>query len=168
LDDRAATALIEQRNSSAPVRVAASSVEWIKEVTGRQPYLLQRLCQRLYQSDHSLRAPTESDLDVDELLGSLYHADFRSLLGDEAKFLWLIVDTPGEDMSALQVMTGLDAARLNSCLFWLGCLGFVQRRRRRFFVADRFLTSWLLSNREALAEAGLENAQRGTPVPSHC
>jgi hypothetical protein len=150
LNKRAAGALIEQHNSVTPVRVDPALAGQIAEITGRQPYLLQRLCQRLYQADHSLRAPSESDIAVDELLGSLYRADYESLLGEQKALLWLVADNAGADVLALQTMTGLDATSVGSNLYWLGCLGWVRRCRRGYFVGNAFLSLWLSSNRESL------------------
>jgi hypothetical protein len=165
LDDAGASALIQQRNSASPVWVAPHLMERIMEATGCQPHLLQLLCQRLYQSDHSLRPLTESDLEVDELLASLFSADYQSLHPEERELLWPIAERPGEDLSALEVTTGFDGRNLAISLYWLKCLGYIRRRKRRFFIANRFLASWLLSLREELTEAGSQNAE-GRSVPA--
>ena len=152
LDDTAAEALIQQRNSPSPVRVAPHLMQRIKEATGCQPYLLQLLCQPLYQPDHSLRPLTESDLEVDELLGSLFRADYQNLLSEERELLCLVADRPGEDIGALQAATGLEGEGLATCLRWLESLGYVQPQGEQLFIANRFLASWLLSHREELQD----------------
>lgn len=152
LDDTAAEALIQQRSSPSPVRVAPHLMQRIREATGCQPYLLQLLCQRLYQPDHSLRPLTESDLEVDELLGSLFRADYQNLLSEERELLWLIADRPREDIGALQMEAGLEDDNLATSLRWLERLGYIQQRREHFSIANRFLASWLLSHREELQE----------------
>jgi hypothetical protein len=167
LDDGSAGALIQQCNSSVPVRVAPSLVEQIKEAAGCQPYYLQLLCHRLYQSDHSLRPLAESDLEVDDLLESLFRSDYQNLRAEERELLWFVLNRPGEGMGALQMSTGLDDVDLANRLYWLGCLGYVRRRRKRVFVANRFLASWLRSHREELREVGGENAGPGTAWTSH-
>jgi len=162
LDDSAARALIKQDNSRSPVRVSVPLTEQIKEATGCQPYLLQLLCQRLYQPDHSLRPPAESDLDVDELLASLFLADYQNLGGGERDLLWLVVDRPGQDLSTLRGAAGLEADNLATCLRWLESLGYVRRRRNRFFVTNAFLASWLLASREELEDVACRDAECGT------
>jgi hypothetical protein len=144
LEDTAAEALIQQLNSPSPVQVTPSVMQRIKEATGCQPYLLQWLCQQLYQPDHSLRPLTESDLEVDELLGSLFRADYRNLLSEERALLHLIADRP-RDTSELRVATGIEDEQLSTGLRWLECLGYIQRQEERFSIANAFLVSWLLS-----------------------
>ncbi len=144
LDDAEARALIQQCNSPSPVQVAPQAIERIREATGGQPYLLQWLCQRLYQPDHSLRPPTESDLEVDELLGSLFRADYQNLLSEERDLLGLIADRPW-NARELQAATGFEEERLAICLRWLECLGYIQRKGEQVSIAHAFLASWLLS-----------------------
>jgi len=151
LDDEAAEALIRQGNSSSRVLVALSVVESIKEVTGCQPYLLQSLCQRLYQPDRTLRSLGEAYLEVDDLLDSLFHADYQNLLPEERGVLWA-VGSRSVDMGALRAATQLEDEHLSVCLHWLECLGYVQRREDQFYIANRFLASWLLSHQEELRE----------------
>ncbi len=153
LDNGAAGELIQQRQSSVPVRVAPLLVQQIKEAAGCQPYYLQLLCHRLYQSDHSLRPLAESDLEVDDLLETLFHSDYQNLLAEERELLWLVLDRSGQGIDALKLSAGLDDVDLMNHLYWLGCLGYVRRRRKRIFVANRFLASWLRSYREGLRDA---------------
>jgi len=167
LDEAAAEALIRQRNSSVPVQVTPQLVGQVQRATGCQPYLLQLVCQRLYQPDHSLRPLTKLDLEVNGLLDSLFRADYQQLLAEERTVLWCIVDRPGEDMAALQAATGLEDECLATCLTWLECLGYVRRQgaesssgqgTQRFYVTNEFLASWLLGHREMLEEleAGIQ------------
>lgn len=166
LDDAAARALIQQRDSGQPVWVAHHLVERIKEATGCQPHLMQFLCQRLYEPDHSLRPLTESDLVVDNLLASLFSADYQNLSAGERELLWLIADASGESLPALRAAAGLDAGELSASLRWLESLGYIRRRKKRFYVASRFLALWLLRLREELREAESESAEQVIPVPS--
>ena len=151
LDDAGAEALIRQSNSSSPVMMAPSVMQSIKEVTGCQPYLLQSLCQRLYEPDHTLRSPSEACLEVDDLLGSLFHADYQNLLPEERAVLRLIA-SGSVDVSALRAATQLEDEHVDICLHWLECLGYVRRREDQFYVANKFLASWLLSHQEELRE----------------
>jgi len=141
-------------------------VERIKEAAGCQPYCLQLLCHRLYGSDHSLRPLTESELEVDDLLGSLFRSDYQNLLVEEKELLWRIVDRGDEGMSTPQMSTALDASDLATCLYWLACLGYIRRRRGRVFIANRLLASWLYSHREELRGVGGEGVGSGTVSPS--
>jgi hypothetical protein len=158
MDDGAAGALIQQSNSCPPVRVSSHLMKQIKEATGCHPYLLQLLCQRLYQADHSLRSMDEADLKPDELLGSLFSANYGYLGRNERDVLWLIADHPGKEMVELRERVELGEEILAACLGWLESLGYIRRRpsglsdqvAQGFHIADRFLASWLSDHREEL------------------
>jgi hypothetical protein len=103
---------------------------------------------------------------VDDLLGSLFRSDYQNLLAEERELLWRIADSEGEGMSTPQMGIGLDATNLATCLHWLACLGYVRRRQRRVYIANRLLASWLCSHREELWETRDESAVPGTALPS--
>lgn len=132
--------LIRQPNSKeGTVRVADQLAGQIIELTGRQPYLIQHLCQRLFVSDGSLRSIEADDLLVDESLGNVFEIDYNSLMPAEQAILWHLACVP--DAAESQQLIRLEAARQQ--LYGLQQLGLIHREGERYQIANYYLQAWL-------------------------
>jgi hypothetical protein len=72
LEEAEAEALIQQSKNLKPLHVSKDTVHIISEMTGGHPFLIQYLCNRLYQDKkHTLKYPQEIDLRIDSILSSI-------------------------------------------------------------------------------------------------
>jgi hypothetical protein len=150
LDWRSAEALTRQTQSDTPVHASDEVVAAICEHTNRHPYLMQVLCQRLWQEDNTLRPPTEADLAVDEMLAGFCMVDFRHLAPTERKIL-LAVSERGLIPEA-ELYTIIDQSETNVRAFVYGLikLGYLRQVYGQFAVGNQFLSAWLRDHHDEL------------------
>ncbi len=133
----------EQRN---PVHVTPETIRRIHDFTGDHPYLLQWLCYRLYQSDHSLRPPRQEDVFLDAMLATLFHLQFDQLSPTERRILLFLVDG-GADMRELAHALEMRPAEAAMYLYVMTRLGYTRKLDSgRVIIGNRFLHRWLAEN----------------------
>ncbi|GAB4563756.1 MAG: hypothetical protein Kow0047_12890 [Anaerolineae bacterium] len=159
LDWAASEALIRQTQSPNPVQVEPELVEFICEQTNRHPYLMQVLCQRLWQEDNSLRKPTEADLMVDEMLASFCRIDFHHLAPTERQILLTVSERGLIPESEVAAVIGKPQATVDAFIYSLIKLGYLRRVYGQLAVGNQFLASWLQTN---LAELRAQQDSRIT------
>ncbi len=147
LEDEAATALICQSASDAPLNVPPPIIEAIKEHTNNQPHLIQWLCSRLWSRDE---APdrwqiTEDLLHLyDDQLADRFRADFNYLSPQERLIVRAILhNQPLPD--------DIPAARLARFLKRLTDLGYLRRLRNNTYkIGNSFLLNWFRDSEKKL------------------
>ncbi len=142
----------EQRN---PVQVTPQTIRRIHDFTGDHPYLLQWLCYRLYQPDHSLRPPRKEDIVLDAMLSSLFRLQFDQLSPAERRILLQLVD---RGYTAEDVAYALDMkpAEAKMYLYVMTRLGFTRPSSSgKITIGNRFLHRWLA---EHYTELSVEDA----------
>lgn len=142
--------LIRQNKAREPVVVESATVAQILEVANGHPYLTQWLCQKLYQPDGWLRPISEADLVTNGLLSHFFQIDYRHLSSGEREVLLQITAGEGINESQLQAKIPILPDDLRSFLYGLMSLGYIQKQRERFYIANHFFDQWLLAEGERL------------------
>jgi hypothetical protein len=157
LDEDAAEALVEQRQSLHPVTVDPALIEDILGQTNRHPYLLQYLCQRLCveQSDGSvgLRPVTDEDLEPDHLLAGFFLIDFQHLTALERRILLAVAENTVLSESELLRSLGDQAPeRVRTFLWGMEKLGHVRQVMGQWTVGNEYLRRWLRQEWDTLRQ----------------
>jgi len=133
----------EQRN---PVHVTPETIRRIHDFTGDHPYLLQWLCYRLYQADHSLRPPRKEDIVLDAMLTTLFQLQFDQLSPAERRILLFLVDG-GAEVEVIANALGMATAEAAAYLYMMGRLGYTRKSASgAITLGNRFLHRWLAEN----------------------
>lgn len=148
LDPDSATALIEQRQAIEQVTVPGEIVEEILIHTNRHPYLVQFLCHRLYTERKDgagyLRAPTDEDMNPDNLLAGLFLVDFQHLTKLERRLLLAIgrssIATEAELLTSLSDQS---PERIMTFLWGMEKLGHLRQMYGQWTIGNEFLRRWL-------------------------
>jgi hypothetical protein len=147
LNEAEAVELISQpRNIEGPVQVTKLQTSQIIELTGGQPYLIQVLCGRLFESSGHLRPITVDDLIVDEALDSYLQNDYEGLILEERTILKALAQqaaAPGSLAHTLQISPG----SLDQPLHEMVQTGLLKRRNDTYQIANFFLQNWLATGR---------------------
>jgi DNA-binding CsgD family transcriptional regulator len=140
--DQEANELITQRGQ---VPVAPDIAVQICNLSGNHPFLLQTLCDRLYQSN-GLRVPNNRDLLVDPALADLFRIDVAYLSPGEQTVLHTLARHGPQQQGELQQMTGLSEEALQSFVQGMLHLGYLRMRPEgTWTVGNAFLARWLRS-----------------------
>ena len=145
LDPAAAEGLIRQTQGNEQVAVAQDLVDEIVDVTNRHPYLIQFLCQRLYNGDQgSLRPITDVDLQPDHLLAGFFKIDFQHLSYLERRLLLIISDLSlAAEKEILAAASDESPGRLRTFLYGLHKLNYIRQVDERWMVGNAFFEQWL-------------------------
>ena len=166
LDPVAAQALVAQSQSPVTLAVPSSQVDDILVHTNRHPYLVQYLCQRLFESDDKgighLRPITQEDTEPDHLLSGFFAVDFQHLTAIERRLLLAVARaTVIMDKDLYAKMGDLGAGRINNFLYGMNKLGYVRRIYGQWTVGNEFLRRWVQQNLDQLetqVESSLSDA----------
>ncbi len=155
LDDDAAVALVEQRQSDHPIQLDPALLEEILGQTNRHPYLLQYLCQRLCveQSDGrvGLRSVAKEDLEPDHLLAGFFLIDFQHLTELERRILLEVAEnTVISEPELLRNLSDQSPERVRTFLWGLEKLGHVRPVMGQWTVGNEYLRRWLRQEWESL------------------
>ncbi|RME80913.1 MAG: hypothetical protein D6775_14940 [Caldilineae bacterium] len=158
LNPAESAALIRQSQSEKPVDAADEVVAAIQEYTSNHPYLLQWLCYRLYQDDHSLRMPTENDLAPDSMLEALFEHTYAHLSPTEQKILLHLLEADIGDAAGLAKALETVESEVHRYLYALNRLGYTRQADdgRQVLIGNRFFEQWLHSHADELAQAEAE------------
>jgi len=141
LTDEAADALITQSQSESPVKAALELCAEIRRLTNNHPYLIQWLCYRLWQPDHTLQPITSRDLELDEHLAARLRMDFDYLSDTERRILHVVSATQG--VTEPQLRKHISHPRLSTFLHGLTQLGYLRREGDDYAVGNAFFARWL-------------------------
>lgn len=153
LDAVSSAQLIRQEQGSTLVAAAPEQVAQIREVTGDHPYLVQTLCQRLWQEDQTLREITPADLVVDDMLAGFFFNDFGTLSPGERRILLAVSQERLMQRGALRDATGLPDGEIAGFVYSLIKLGYLVAEEDQLRVGNTFLDVWLDNNRARLLPA---------------
>ena len=157
LDDDAAAALVEQRQSDHPIHIDPAVMDEVLEQTNRHPYLLQYLCQRLCVEDDSghveLRAVTEEDLQPDHLLAGLFLIDFQHLTQIERRILLTVAEhTVIDEPELLHALGDQAPERVRMFVWGMEKLGYVRQVVGMWAVGNEYLRRWLRQEWDTLRQ----------------
>ncbi len=155
LDPVSAVALVEQHQATKNVVVSREIVDDILVHTNRHPYLVQFLCHRLYSEAEDgtgfLRAPTDEDLNPDNLLAGLFLVDFQHLTMLERRLLLTIgrssIATEAEILTALADQS---PERILTFLWGMEKLGHLRQVYGQWTIGNEYLRRWLQQELETL------------------
>ena len=156
LDQDSGAALVEQRQAECPIYVDPIVLEDILVHTNRHPYLMQYLCQRLYDEDHAghptLRAPQNEDLEPDHLLAGFFQIDFQHMTRLERRILLTVARqmVVGE----AEIITALAdevPSRIRMFLWGMEKLGHLRQIYGQWAIGNEYLRRWLQQEWERLA-----------------
>ncbi len=155
LDDPDARALVGQTQSDHPVAATDGVVDDILIHTNGQPYLIQYLCQRLFEVDEAgkgfLRPITEQDLMTDHILAGFFQIDFQHLTRSERRLLLAVADlTVAKERELLEALSDLPPHRIRKYLYGLERLGYVRQVFGQWAVGNEFLRRWVADQYDLL------------------
>ncbi|HXF63307.1 MAG TPA: AAA family ATPase [Caldilineaceae bacterium] len=155
LDDSAARALVRQLQADRPVRATDGVVDDILIHTNGQPYLVQYLCQRLFQTDSAgngyLRPVEDADLAADHILAGFFRIDFEHLTRIERRLLLTVADlTIARESELLALLSDLSPHRIRMFLYGLGRLGYLRQIFGQWAVGNEFLRRWVVDHYDEL------------------
>lgn len=140
MSDEDARLLISQRGQveASPAVVAA-----IHRLTGNHPFLLQTLCDRLYQQG-TLREPRQQDSMVEPMMADLFRIDVAHLSPGEQHILFTLARHGPLESSTVQQYTSLSQAVLQNFLHGMAQLGYARSDGGSVWsVGNEFLAQWL-------------------------
>lgn len=146
----AAEALIRQTQGPQPVEVAPQLVQEIHRHTNDHPYLIQYLCQRLFEEEGRLRPIEAEDLEPTDMLAHFFEIDYRHLTAFEQAILRQVAAYGTVDEVALQRTTGIGQSPLRAFLFGLTKLGYLQERDGGWAAHNSFFERWLQAHMDQL------------------
>ncbi|NJM08845.1 response regulator transcription factor [Candidatus Gracilibacteria bacterium] len=137
-----AAALIQQRGQVAADIALVSAID---EASGRHPFLVQVLCDRLYRAGQ-LRRPEMGDLNVDEQLAELFRIDVAQLSPGERALLMALAGSLRLNSAELRHACGLDSTTLHSFVQSLTQIGYLRNDDHYYRIGNALLAQWLRSN----------------------
>lgn len=157
LEESAARALVRQLQADQPVDASDGVVDDILIHTNGQPYLIQYLCQRLFESDGKqgmLRAITDEDLATDHILAGFFQIDFQHLSKSERRLVLTVADlTIAKESELLAVLSDLPPRRIKMLLYGLERLGYLRNVFNQWAIGNEFLRRWILDHVDELTHA---------------
>ena len=161
LGDAEADQLITQRGR---VGCAAATLATLRDWSGNHPFLLQRLCTRLFENGR-LRPPEAGDLAVDGMLADLFRIDVGYLSPSEQRILRALAGQP-LDAGQLERHTGLPAAAIASFGEGLAQLGLLRPSGGGWRIGNAYLGRWLLADAQPIASAVSDRASLEVVAPA--
>lgn len=157
LEEGASRALVRQLQSDQEVVAPDGVVDDILIHTNGQPYLIQYLCQRLFESDEEsrgfLRAVREEDLSTDHILNGFFQNDFQHLTKTERRLLLAIAElTIAKERELMVVLNDLPPRKIQMYLYGLERLGYLRQVFGQWAVGNEFLRRWIMDNRDELVQ----------------
>lgn len=157
LDDNASRALVRQLQGEQEVFAPDGVVDDILIHTNGQPYLIQYLCQRLFESDEQgngrLRPVQDEDLATDHILNGFFQNDFQHLSRTERRLLLAVAELNiAKERELLVVLNDLPPRKIQNYLYGLERLGYLRRIFGQWAIGNEFLRRWVVDNHEELAK----------------
>ncbi len=155
LDREAAIALILQSQAPDPVVADDAVIEDILIHTNGHPYLIQYLCQRLFQTDQddggTLRPIREEDLQTDHIVAGFFQIDYQYLTSIERRLLLCIAElTMATESEILAALSDESPDRIKVFLYGLKKLGYLQQIYGKWALGNEFLRRWVKEHYEEL------------------
>jgi len=166
LDPESAADLVIQRQGEAQLDVDPVVLEDVLIHTNRHPYLIQYLCQRLFEEDSKgrayLRTPTDDDLEPDHLLAGFFLIDFQHMTRLERRILLAVArQTVMSEDEIVAALVDETPARIHMFLWGMEKLGHLRQIYGQWAVGNEYLRRWLHLEWEHLStmrEATIDDA----------
>jgi hypothetical protein len=157
LDDPASRALVRQLQGEHEVLAADGVVDDILIHTNGQPYLIQYLCQRLFESDEDgrgcLRPVKDEDLATDHILNGFFQNDFQHLTKTERRLLLTVAELNiAKERELMVVLNDLPPRKIQNYLYGLERLGYLRRIFGQWAIGNEFLRRWVVDNHDELVQ----------------
>lgn len=157
LDEAAARGLVRQLQGEQEVLAADGVVDDVLIHTNGQPYLIQYLCQRLFEADEEgngrLRSVREEDLATDHILNGFFQNDFQHLTKTERRLLLAVAElTIAKEKELLVVLNDLPPRKIQMYLYGLERLGYLRQIFDQWAVGNEFLRRWVMDNHDELVQ----------------
>jgi hypothetical protein len=155
LDEAAARSLVRQLQGENEVLAADGVVDDVLIHTNGQPYLIQFLCQRLFETDEDgngrLRAVREEDLATDHILNGFFQNDFQHLTRTERRLLLAVAElTIAKERELMVVLSDLPPRKIQMYLYGLERLGYLRQVFGQWALGNEFLRRWVMENHAEL------------------
>jgi hypothetical protein len=148
LDEMAARGLVHQEQGERLVVADDGTVDDVIIHTNGQPYLLQFLCQRLFEVDEEgrgrLRPLLDEDLEPDQLLEALFANDFRYLTRTEQRLILSVAKRRvAKQREIIADLGDVSPETVALYLYGLDRLGFLRRVFGQWAIGNEYLQRWL-------------------------
>jgi len=157
LDLHAASALVCQEQAEhLQITIPQEMLDNILTYTNRHPYLIQYLCQQLFEVDKTgrgyLRAIQDDDLIPDQLVEGFFQIDFGQLTNIERRILLSVASfSMATDDDLLTALSDEHPERIRTFTYGLNKLGHLRNVYDRWTIGNEFLRYWLQHNLENLS-----------------
>lgn len=157
LEEAPARALVRQLQGDEEVLAADGVVDDVLIHTNGQPYLIQYLCQRLFETDADghghLRSVREEDLATDHILNGFFQNDFQHLTKTERRLLLAVAElTIAKERELMVVLNDLPPRKIQMYLYGLERLGYLRQVFGQWAVGNEFLRRWVMDNHDELVK----------------
>lgn len=158
LDPDASRDLILQKQGPYQMDVPDDQIEDILLHTHRHPYLLQFLCNRLFESVSDstgrLRPVSEDALQPDHLLSGFFQIDFDHLTALERQILLTVARhrVIAEDALSAE-LSNEDPNRIATFAYGMNKLGYLRAVYGQWTLGNEFLRRWVAENYENLIKS---------------
>jgi hypothetical protein len=151
LDEDAARSLIRQHQGEEQVLAADGVVDDVLNHTNGQPYLIQYLCQRLFEQNPEgrgyLRSIRDEDLVTDHILNGFFQNDFQHLSKTERRLLLAVADlTVAKERELIVVLKDLPPRKIYMYLYGLERQGYLRQVLGQWALGNEFLRRWVTEN----------------------
>lgn len=174
LGQMAAAALVRQCQG-ATVQVDERVLAQILAYCNGHPYLIQCLCDRLYEPDAGntgghLRNLVDADLAIDHQLEGFFFIDLHNMTKVERRILLtLSALTLATEQELVNELYDIPPVRVRTFLYSLSRLGYIRSLKNQWAIGNEFLRRWLLENQEELStqiDSTLDDAEEETHLRS--
>jgi hypothetical protein len=153
LGDNEARALIQRG------RFEPDDVQEIMDKTDNHPYLIQLICERLFEG-RRLDAVIE-EVRADDLVAHFFCVDYEDLEPAEKKIL-LLLHHQSLDADKLTTRIGIDRDRVIAFLRGLNQFGWIRQLDGEYGISNFFLEMWLQREAARLWVEAAKSARQGT------
>ena len=153
LSDDEARALIQRG------RFEPDDVQEIMEKTDNHPYLIQLVCERLF--DRGKLDAVIEEVRADDLVAHFFCVDYEDLEPGEKKILLLLHHQP-LDADKLSTRIGIDRDRVIAFLGALNRFGWIKQWDGEYGISNFFLEMWLQREAARLWVEAAKSARQGT------
>ncbi len=140
----------EARTLIQPGGFRPEDVQAVMEKTNNHPYLVQLLCERLF--DGRTLGEVIEEASADDMVSHFFAVDYESLDPAEKKILLLLVQGENLDTVALETRVGVGGDRVSALLYELRQLGCVKQVGTGYSISNFFFERWLRRESDGLSK----------------
>jgi predicted transcriptional regulator len=144
--EEAQSLICQTKNIKIHIDVSEKLILEICDVTGKHPYLIQSLCERLFQPDkQSFRPIQDKDLNLEWSFQSYCKQEYDVLSPSERAILRNIAKNHQAERTQLAQLPELSNINLDQYMPTLELLGLLQIEDGKLRVGNKILEKWLIS-----------------------